>query len=716
MFNVTNSDVNVVFSYFGSSPTTGLTNEQVDQRLKESGYNEFNEDKTETILSRILDQLKNPLVLLLLGSAIISVFIGEYENAFSIIAERMRDTEDAKTPLQMKMDFLGRQLSLISFGIIALILVIGLIQKRPWLEMFTVAVSLAVAAIPEGLPINGKEECYCEKDAMLESLGCIDTLCLDKTGTITLNKMTATKIFLPSNKSVINAEDTKLDESTRRLLLIANLCNNAYFVKDEVLGNATESALLRLCLQVGLEDERINYDKVDEIPFSSETKFMAVKCAHKISKEEMYYVKGSFATIIQRCPHLDEDMKKEYYFQYQILCSQGLRVLAFGFGPSINFLEFSGFIASLDPPRPNAAKTINKLQKIGVRVVMITGDSKETAESIARSVGIQFSGLNCSVSGSELEAMPEHMLVNQAPHISVIYRATPKNKMEFIKALQSKGHVVGMSGDGVNDSPALKVADIGISMGESGTDVSREAAKIILVKDDLSCFLDGIEEGKSIYHNVRGFLRFQLSTSIAALMLISVSTLFGFPSPLNATQILWINIIMDGPPAQSLGVEPVDPQVFKEPPRNRDAAILTFALLKRIFLSSFIILLGSLFIFISELKDGKVTSRDTTMTFTTFVMFGMFNVISCRSETKSITKLGIFTNIPLLLSIVGSLLAQLVVIYVPFFQRIFLTEPIYIWDILKIVFLSSSLLLIEEFIKAIRRSRSNQNYVLISPI
>ncbi|CAF3548854.1 unnamed protein product, partial [Rotaria sp. Silwood2] len=281
-----------------------------------------------------------------------------------------------------------------------------------------------------------------------------------------------------------------------------------------------------------------------------------------------------------------------------------------------------------------------------------------------------------SVSGEDLDHMSAADIRNIVSQASVFYRVSPKHKLTIVKALQAQGHIVGMTGDGVNDAVALKAADIGIAMGQTGTDVSKEAADMILVKDDFYTIMAAIEEGKAIFHNIRNFVRFQLSTSIAALSLITLSTVFHFPNPLNAMQILWINIIMDGPPAQSLGVEPVDHDVLKRPPRKVTDSMIDKRLIAHIVTSATVIVVGTLCVFYAEMSDGKVTPRDTTMTFTCFVFFDMFNALSCRSQTKFLFEIGLFSNRFFIVAVVLSIIGQLAVIYLPPLQYVFQTEAL----------------------------------------
>ncbi|VDI60579.1 Ca2+-transporting ATPase, partial [Mytilus galloprovincialis] len=406
-------------------------------------------------------------------------------------------------------------------------------------------------------------------------------------------------------------------------------------------GQPTEGALIAAAWKLNIHHIRDLYLRLEEMPFNSDTKFMAVKCTPKYgeTKEYMFFVKGALERILNNCSkfynegHLETLTEKrilEYNHEASVMGSSGLRVLAMAYGPSMNNLVFVGMVGIIDPPRAGVKDAIEELISGGVAVKMLTGDAEETAKAIAARLGLYSAGNKC-LSGKEIENMDADELSRVIDSVTVLYRTTPKNKNKIVGALKRNGHVVGMTGDGVNDSVALRSADIGIAVG-SGTDVSKEAADMILVDDDFSVTLSAIEEGKSIFYNIRNFVRFQLSTSIAALSLIAVCTVFKLPNPLNAMQILWINIIMDGPPAQSLGVEPVDHDVIKRPPRKVKDPIITRSLIVNILISATIIVSGTLWVFWRELSDNKITPRDTTMTFTCFVFFDMFNALSCRSQ------------------------------------------------------------------------------------
>ncbi|KAJ2817098.1 High affinity Ca2+/Mn2+ P-type ATPase-like protein, partial [Coemansia furcata] len=382
------------------------------------------------------------------------------------------------------------------------------------------------------------------------------------------------------------------------------------------------------------------------------------------------------------------------------LSLRGLRVVAAAFGNVPTEMVFGGLFVMHDPPRDNVASTISHLMAAGVRTVMITGDSEKTAVSVARSIGIPVVGESrgCMM-GAQLDRVSDAELAEHIKEVSVFARATPKHKVRIVRALQAAGDVVAMTGDGVNDAPALRLADIGVSMGENATDVAKEAADVVLVNDDLSTILSAIEEGKNIFGNIRNFVTFQLSTSVAALTLVALSTLLGLPQPLNAMQVLWINILMDGPPAQSLGVEPVDPHVMSLPPRAKNANIITRRLITRVLVAAGLIMSGTMAIYVSEMQDGEVTARDTTMTFTTFVCFDMFNALTCRSTRRSVFDFGLFTNTAFNFAVAGSLLGQLGVIYMPFLQRVFQTEALGLFDIVKILVLSSTVLWVDEAFK-----------------
>lgn len=636
------------------------------------------------------------------------------KSEFGEVFSMMQAEEAPKTPLQRSMHILGTQLSFYSFCIIGIIMLLGWIQGKALLEMLTISVSLAVAAIPEGLPIvvtvtlalgvmrMVKRKAIVKKLPTVETLGCVNVICSDKTGTITKNEMTAT-ILVTSEGYIADITGTgyndKGDVRIRKcdnmnlarnaisnMLEVGCVCNNAIIQNDTLLGQPTEGALIALAMKYGMYGISDKYLRLQEYPFSSEQKMMAVKCTPKYgeNKQEIYFVKGALDKILPLCTKysvngqeysLNQKKDEEFLTEAYEIGQQGLRVIGLARGKSLQDLMYVGLIGICDPPRPHVRESITTLINSGVKVKMVTGDAKETASAIASMIGLDVLHSRL-ISGDEIDLMSEHQLEQCINNVSVFYRVTPKHKLAIVKALQREGNIVGMTGDGVNDGVALKKADIGIAMGKNGTDVCKEAADMILVDDDFETIIAAIEEGKGIFHNIRNFLRFQLSTSIAALSLIALATLMGIANPLNAMQILWINIIMDGPPAQSLGVEPVDKDVLKQKPRNIKEPMITRHLIINVLLSATIIIIGTLWVYNKEMRTDGNTARDTTMTFTCFVFFDMFNALSCRSQTKSIFTIGLWSNKMFLVAVALSVIGQMLVIYFPPLQRVFQTEAL----------------------------------------
>ncbi|KAL6714645.1 High affinity Ca2+/Mn2+ P-type ATPase-like protein [Lecanora helva] len=724
---------------------------------------------------------------------------------FGGISASLQEIESPRTPLQLSMDRLGQELSYMSFGVIALIVLVGLWQGRRLLEMFQIGVSLAVAAIPEGLPIivtvtlalgvlrMAKHGAIVRRLPSVETLGSVNVVCSDKTGTLTLNHMTVTKLWFFDAESPIEVSrdltSTSPDPATQTILRIGNIANNARLsrahadspatassaaimsstlghdpnavsAKSRWVGQPTDVAMLDLLDAFGEDDirERIG-NRSAETPFSSERKWMGVVVEANQGNElgggtETAYIKGALEQILKRCDTylskegreiiLDEPRRQAAISAAEKMAEDGLRVLGFASGSSRNSarpnrsgqllsrsstpkpgiaraatrhfeedtykgLVFAGIVGMNDPPRKDVDKSIRRLMTGGVKVIMITGDADTTALAVARKLGMPLSapreGYRPVLCGDELDRMTEQELAHTMTATSIFARTSPEHKMKIIRALQSRGDVVAMTGDGVNDAPALKKADIGVSMGLLGTDVAKEAADMILTDDDFSTILSAIEEGKGIFYNIQNFLTFQLSTSVAALTLVLFSTFLGFQNPLNAMQILWINILMDGPPAQSLGVEPVDPTIMNRPPRSKTARVLTVPLIKRVVTSATIIMIGTLSIYFHEMADNKsITARDTTMTFTCFVFFDMFNALTCRSESKSILRgeLALTGNRMFNLAVGGSLLGQFAVIYLPFFQRIFQTESLGLRDLGELVAIASIVFWADEIRKYLK--------------
>ncbi|XP_058601841.1 calcium-transporting ATPase type 2C member 1 isoform X2 [Onychostoma macrolepis] len=675
------------------------------------------------------------------------IVIGTGENSeFGEVFKMMQAEEAPKTPLQKSMDLLGKQLSLYSFGIIGVIMMVGWLQGKYILDMFTIGVSLAVAAIPEGLPIvvtvtlalgvmrMVKKRAIVKKLPIVETLSCCNVICSDKTGTLTKNEMTVTHLFTSDGQHAEvtgvgynNSGEVLMDgevvhgfsnTSISKIVEAGSVCNDAVIRSNTLMGRPTEGALIALAMKMGLEGLQQEFVRLEEIPFSSEQKWMAVRVVHRTQQDKpaIFFVKGAYEQVIRFCTSynskgvtlpMTHQQRELYQQQKSYMGTAGLRVLAFASGSEMGALTFLGLVGIIDPPRAGVKEAVATLIGSGVAVKMITGDSQETAESIAGRLGFYSKGSQ-SLSGEEVDQMDIQHLSQLVPRIVVFYRASPRHKLKIVKSLQNIGAVVAMTGDGVNDAVALKAADIGVAMGQTGTDVCKEAADMILVDDDFQTILSAIEEGKGIYNNIKNFVRFQLSTSIAALTLISLATLMNFPNPLNAMQILWINIIMDGPPAQSLGVEPVDRDVIRKPPRNVRDSIITRSLIVKILVSSFIIVCGTLFVFWRELRDNEITPRDTTMTFTCFVFFDMFNALSSRSQTRMVHEMGLCSNRMFCYAVLGSIMGQLLVIYFPPLQKVFQTESLSILDLLFLVGLTSSVCVVSEVIKKLERLRGGE--------
>ncbi|GAA5867878.1 hypothetical protein JCM3774_004708 [Rhodotorula dairenensis] len=665
------------------------------------------------------------------------------QSEFGVVFSMMQEVGEKKTPLQISMDELAKKLSVISFAVIGVICLIGIVQHRSWLEMFTIGVSLAVAAIPEGLPIvvtvtlalgvlrMSKRHAIVKKLPSVETLGSVSVICSDKTGTLTTNVMTVTKAYtidhgiFDLDRGAINLSPA---DSRAPLFLVGNLCNHAHSDKGKYRGQATEVALMNVLQQVGLADQRPYFTRKAETAFSSETKTQSVtgSFTHAQGGADATYLSGALEPVLARCQTylrednstapLDAGVAKLVTSKAVELSSLGLRVVAMAYGSDPTALTFAGFQGMMDPPRPGVADAITKLSAGGIHVVMITGDSEETAVAIARQLGIRTTpGGGGShhhhhphhrigiLTGKEIDALSQRQLTDRIGGVTVFARTTPRHKMAIIEAYQARGAVVAMTGDGVNDAPALRMADIGVSMGRGGTDVAKEAADVILVDDNFATLLPAVEEGKGIFVNIQNFLCFQLSTAVAALSLITLSTALGLPNPLNAMQILFINVIMDGPPSQSLGVDPVDREAMKRPPRPKSAPILTRRLLYRVAFSASVIICGVLFILAREQGDGSDLARDQTMTFTSFVFLDLASALQNRG--LNVPLLSGTPNKMLLLAVSLSFLVQLSFIYIPFLQSIFQTQALSFRDLSVLLLLAGASMTIHEWRRRFERKQ-----------
>eukprot|EP00903_Cladosiphon_okamuranus_P015918 g14703.t1 len=645
--------------------------------------------------------------------------------------EDMKEVESRRTPLQMKMDELGKQLSVLSFGIIGIIAIVGVLQGKKLLEMFNIGVSLAVAAIPEGLPIcvtvtlalgvmrMAKRNAIVKRLPAVEALGCATVICADKTGTLTRNEMTVKEVFVMSEDDMIDVAGVGYEPvgdftvcgrlvaphsspAVASLLEAACLCNNAVLGEtaaggggdmstasedSATRGQPTEICLLVAAQKFGVADPRPTHKRVHEVAFSSSKKKMEVRCVDGAG-EATCYVKGSVEAVLPNCSYfqgrqgaaagLGEGERRRVLDAAGALGSKGRRVMAVACGKSEDSLVFCGLVGIMDPPRASAIAFAERMQACSTRMCMITGDAEDTAVAVASAVGFFDPTHHRTLSGAEIERMTPSELKAFVHEVAVFYRTSPRHKLSIVKALQGIGEVVVMTGDGVNDAPALKAADIGVAMGISGSDVAKEAADMVLMDDDIATITAAIEEGKAIFYNIKNFLTFQLSTAVAALSIVAVATFLGFKCPINAMQILWINIIMDGPPAQSLGVEPVHGAIVQRPPRRASDPVISRRLIWRVLSSGALIVVGTLWVFSLGmtqngvlLKNAELTRRDTTMTFTTFM--------------------DMFANKAFIYSVGGSVLGQMLVVYLPWLQSVFQTEALSLNDLAFIVFVTSSM-------------------------
>jgi len=640
------------------------------------------------------------------------VFAAGKNTELGKIAAAIEKIAEDKTPLQKRLDTLGKQLSAMAVVISIGIFFFGIVQQLNPLDVFKIAVSLAVAAIPEGLPVAvtitlalgiqrmAKENAIVKKLISVETLGTTTVICSDKTGTITTNELEVAEIYPSTDEAV-----------------------QAVFLSSLHSSDAVETALLRygeknLTENAGREIK--NLKKLREIPFNYSKRYSGVE--YSSDNGNVFFMKGVLEKILGACA-LRESEEKEIENKAKEFSSQALRVIALAIAKhqrdvnasaqqagalakaqteELGEAEFVCLVAMRDAIKEGVKEAIKECRKAGIKVVMITGDSKETALAIAKELELNENSL--ALSGDELMAMSDRELDEKIMLTSIFYRTMPLQKMKIVHALKDLNQVTAMTGDGINDAPALKAADIGVVMGKTGSEVAKEAGDMILGDDNFSTIVKAVEEGRAIYNNIKNFIRFELTTSIAAVSVVALgaflSPFLGIPSayslPLNALQILWINIIMDGPPAQSLGVEKPHRGIMEEKPRSPTEEILTRELLALVMLASFFMLVGTLFIFFSELKTTGDFKKARTLAFTTFVMFQMFNAFNSRSERYSFFELGIFSNRYLIIGVLGSLAMQTAILYTPFFQNLFGVVALGIKDWAMIILLTLPIIIVEE--------------------
>ncbi len=659
------------------------------------------------------------------------------ETEIGRLANLLTQTEDGATPLQLQLDSLGKRMALIALAVIVLLFISALWRGEPLIQTAFTAIALAVAAIPEGLPAvvtvtlalgmhrMARQRAIVKRLAAVETLGCTTVICTDKTGTLTVNQMTARAIFYKGQSYSVSGEGYELageivprcsSEDLSNLLLPLALCNDSHLQNNQVIGDPMEGALLVLAAKGGIDKEQANSQlpRVAEIPFDAEHKFMAT--FHRHGDEIKVFIKGAPEVLLKLCqpnqqpPHSFQE--NEFLTQNKTMASTGLRVLGvamctlpadttqldvdlFQYIKDITFLALVGL---MDPPRAEAREAIRLCQQAGIAVKMITGDQKITAFAIAQELGL----VGDIIEGEELAGLDDGALAACINAISVFARTAPEQKVRIVKALKADGHIVAMTGDGVNDAPALKSADIGIAMGITGTDVAQEAATMILTDDNFATIVKAVKEGRGIYDNMVKFVRFQLSTNIGAILTVAFAPLLGMPIPFTAVQLLWINIIMDGPPAMSLGVDPARTVSMNEAPRDPEARILSLRRFGNLFSYGLTMAIGTLGVLYYGLQTGEA-HHAKTLAFTTFVLFQIFNVFNARSEKCSTFNRSFFANRMLWLAIASVLLLQILVIHWPSAQAIFHTTALTQLDWLIAAGVAASVLILEELRKLLRR-------------
>ncbi|MBD3231806.1 HAD-IC family P-type ATPase [Candidatus Dependentiae bacterium] len=626
------------------------------------------------------------------------------------IAGLITETEEKSTPLQEQIKKLSWILGIIFIFIVIIILLIGIIRGIQLTKIIIMGIALAVASIPEGLLVAVTVVLAVGTQRMLkrkalvrhliaaETLGSVSVICTDKTGTITKGQMQVDTITTLEDEFKINEIKNKKNfidkhENFKKILIAAILNNDAEFdpEKNKGLGDPTEIALLQAADNFGLNPEEIKqkYELLEEIPFSSELKYMAT--SHKFNDQEKLIIKGAPETVLNMCKK--NDYLKKIREISNKLAKEGLRLLVIASKDSnqINLQEdiqgvnFLGLIGIKDPLRPKAKETVEELKKAGIKLVLVTGDHKDTAANIAKSAGMSVE--NGIMTGSELEEISEEELTEKIQSIDIFARVEPKHKIKIIKAWQANNQSVAMIGDGVNDAPALKAANIGVSLG-SGSDVTHEISDIILLNDNLKTIKLAVKEGRTIFDNIRKVITYLLSDSFGELILISLTIIFNYPLPILATQILWINLISDGFPDIALTMEPSEPEIMREPPREKNEPLMNKEIKTIIFGVTIItdIILFLFYIFL--LKTSLNYNHIRTIIFTTLAINSLFYAFSMKSLRKSIFKINLLSNHWLIAAVFVSFFAHLLILYIPFLQSLFETVSLNLFDWILVISLS----------------------------
>jgi Ca2+-transporting ATPase len=687
------------------------------------------------------------------GTATAAVVATGMKTEMGKIADLIQQTESVQTPLQHRLEQLGKILIGVAIALTVLVVVAGIMHGQPAYGMFLAGVSLAVAAIPEGLPAIVtialalgvqrmiRRNAIVRKLQSVETLGCASVICSDKTGTLTQNKMTVVRLWCDGRLLEVTGEgyepkgevlengkpvDLRGDQALRRLMQIGVLCNNAELIQDAkakpadkkgagkkkkktaqpsrpawtVQGDPTEGALLALGEKAGVSAGQLKgmYTRIREFPFDSVRKRMSVLLEHQGGR--LVYAKGAPDTLLDCCAYavvngkvvpLNADIRLRIMAANEAMARSALRVLALAYrdvkeserceteDEAERGLVFIGLAGMIDPPRKEAREAIAKCRQAGIRTIMITGDHQATAEAIARDLGM-LPRDGKVVSGAELARMSDEKLAEEIHNIYVFARVSPEHKLRIVKALQQKGHVVAMTGDGVNDAPAIKAADIGISMGMTGTDVSKESSSLILTDDNFATIVATIEEGRGIYENIRKFIRYLLASNVGEILVMFIAMMCGMPLPLVPIQILWVNLVTDGLPAMALGVDQPEADLMRQKPRPAKESIFARRLGWKIVSRGLLIGLCTLAAFWIALQQypGELAHAQT-VAFTTLVMAQLIHVFDCRSS-RSIFHRNLFENRALVLSVLSSIALMLGVLYIEALQPVFHTVALGLRD------------------------------------
>ncbi len=614
------------------------------------------------------------------------------------IASLMNATQEKKTPLQVSLDNFSSKLAVVIMIICAVVFALSLYRRMPILDSLMFAVALAVAAIPEALSSivtivqamgtqkMARENAIIKELKAVESLGCVSVICSDKTGTLTQNKMTVQKIYIDGQ--ILKPEQLDLHNQLHRYILYnAILTNDSAIVDGKGIGDPTEFALLEMARKTSVDDEimRGMMMRMEEIPFDSERKLMSTKYA--LHGVPTILTKGAVDVLLPRTTHIrttegifemTEADRSRITEQNMEFSSQGLRVLAFGYKEvdedhvlsleSENSYTFLGLIAMVDPPRTESVRAVADAKRAGIRTVMITGDHKVTAAAIARQIGI-FEDGDLAVTGTELDAMSEEELDRDIEKISVYARVSPENKIRIVDAWQRKGNIVSMTGDGVNDAPALKKADIGVAMGITGTEVSKDAASMILADDNFATIMKAVANGRNVYRNIKNAIKFLLSGNMAGILSVLYTSVMGLPVPFAPVHLLFINLLTDSMPAIAIGMEPAEKNLLSQKPRDPKTGILTKDFMIALFVQGGLIAVCTMAAFTVGLRSQNAAVA-STMAFCTLTLARLFHGFNCRSD-QSIFKIGFRRNWYSLGAFAAGVVLLSLVMFVPFLKRVF---------------------------------------------